>query len=594
MEDNKSDDSGKSAGDTEPESGAGAEGSKKGGKKKPVPRMLIGVAGGLGVLILVLIIVLVSKLSSGKLGTAGSAGAPNIGLVDLSKINSAADIKSLTGGQLKLDAAAIVPAASLALYNPSQHRLEIGFFRNVPPKEVQDQLSNVQSFSDISAMMPDVLFILSTKANLTQCDPSAVERYQVFVNKNLQGMAEYVNFDSGDGTGIAALSCRLEQPAAVYAVLKRGNLQEQVAGQAQWDMQMTGPLVMVQSVSRVHYDSTTAKSVAAAWNRMDDIVEVGYFAGELNTQDKAAIRAAKSIIAQTNKKPSVVISLYLSKGTTKLDLNNVMKYGVTFFRDAEAGIDFAGDEEKQGFYYIVSPDKTSQITGLRGSLGENEYIQGRLTHEANKIIGQTPCKFSWELVFDAPLMDVFYQPTEEEVARTEEAMEEPEKKDESTPFARVSAGESRREFGSVIALYYSVENDLSVGFYADQLTAAEKEQIKKNKDLWRYVNNKRPNMVMLFDFMRGSQEASIANLNSYTVYLSRDKIGAFYFPGSFDQKSIIRPVDSLKRDEIKKLSGELKDGGTVALRIKGDHAPKDSPTKFTWDVNVTAEVYQVR
>jgi hypothetical protein len=600
MEDNKSDDDRESTQNADSAAEVKVEAPKTSSKtKKQTPRWLIGVAAGMGILILVLVIVLIAKLSPGKSSPVAGPAGPEAAVLDLSKINSAADIKAITGGQLQLDDVLVAPGASLALYNPAQHRMEIGFFRVMPPKEAQDQLGNVQSFSEISAMTPDVLFILSLKSGLTQCDPSVVERYQVFANKNLQGSPEYESIDFSDGSGIASLGCRLDQPAVIYAGFKRDNSPENDSGtaaQSRWDLQMSGPLVVVQSVNKVHYDSANAISVAAIWNRMDNIVEVGYFATELGPQDRMAIRNSKSMLVQPAKKPSVVVSLYLNKDVMELELSNVVKYGVTFYRDPSVGLDFAGTDGKEGFYYIVSPDKTSQLSGLRGSLGENEYIQGRLKHEANKIIDQVPCKFSWELVFDTPLIDLFSEPAEsEETAVTKGGGgKEDQKEEENGSFARVSAGEARREFGTVIALFYSVENDLSVGFYADQLSAAEKEQIKKNKELWRYVNNKRPNMVMLFDFKRGSQDASVENLNSYTVYLARDKIGSFYFPGTYDQKSVTRPVDTLKRDEIKKLSGALKDGGTVSLRIKGEQIPKDSPTRFAWDVNVTAEVFQVR
>ena len=536
-----------------------------------------------------------------KVPQASPSSSTNAGpvVLDLAKIQSPAEIVSKVSGSFSVNQSTIAPLFAHVLYNPMLRRMEIGFFRLPLGVEAQQQLARLQGFADLPAIQPDIMISILLKRDATLCDRNAVDHYSIAI-KNINAPplpAQPVDLSLTDNSGISVFNCRLDQLAAVQLEMAQQTF-VQIAGKAntpvRWELKMSGPVTVLQAEAKIHYDSRKMVTTLAVWNKKDSVVEVGFFAVSLTPEEKNEIRSRRDLQAVNEKKPVIVASLFLAPGATELLAASVLRYGVTFYRNRAAGIDFPGAEDKQGFFFVVNPEKIGQLSGLQGYLIENEVIRGQLKHEAVKVLDQVSCKFSWDLLFDLPLVDVLADHSAEEIEAMKRLDQEAQQasKTDTGPYARLMIGSAAFEFSTVMGLYYSGEGDLAIGFYGYTLTAAEKEQVKKNKEFWRYVNNKRPNMVIFLDFKREAAEASLDNLISYTVYLHRDKIGSFFFPGGQDQLSFKKLAVEFAPDEIQKLIGALKTGGTVSLKMRGEHTSKTTANRFVWDVNSNIEIFQ--
>ncbi len=244
------------------------------------------------------------------------------------------------------------------------------------------------------------------------------------------------------------------------------------------------------------------------------------------------------------------------------------------------------------FYYVPTVQTTDQLRNLGGYLREGENVSGSLVHEVQKRMGGIPIKFSWALDFNTPIINSEVsnpspiQPGESpnlSAAGRREA-----------PFAQATAGSVSIEFKESFALYYPEEKDVAIGFYSEALTDAEREKIRANRFLWTYVNNKRPNLVLFLNLRRSTTHAEPDALIDYTAYFYRDKIGSFYFPGSYDRRSFKRLSMEITQNELRKLQGALRDGGEIEIDLKGSTVSKSISVPFSWDVNMKVPIRQVK
>ncbi|HQH28868.1 MAG TPA: hypothetical protein PLP17_15855, partial [Oligoflexia bacterium] len=277
-------------------------------KESRIPRWFVTFSVVVVLLIVILLIVLFGRLSSGPGGSPEASAPAETFTFDLAAVLTPADIKVITQGSAQVDQALIVPAASYALYNPAQRRLEIGFFRTPLAREVLEQLAKAQSFSDLTQVSPDIMFLIALKKSGSACEQAEIERYQVFINRNPEGAPEYLSMEFPDASGIVTIGCRFDQPAVVYAALRQDAQQQVEQGPAVrvfWDLRISSPAVVVPVTAKVAYDSTNAAAVVALWNKMDNTIEVGYFPSTLGADDREMMRKNKSLLAVPQKKPVV-------------------------------------------------------------------------------------------------------------------------------------------------------------------------------------------------------------------------------------------------------------------------------------------------
>lgn len=494
--------------------------------------------------------------------------------------------KPVSGGSVQVADKTLSLETSFVLYDPIKNRLEIGFFHNVPRNTVAAQARTTRSLTELTSIRPDVLFVLNFQFVAEACSRDLITEFKVGILGNPGRFPDDLQLDLAEQLGgITSLTCQLSEGADVQAKFKD---ELRVGDQTVvLDLLLHDKIVVVKTQGSVRYSSRDAKATLALWDKKKGKLEVGFFPSRVSARDMAAMRKNKSLVGIPDRSPSVVASMELQKGARRLDLSSMIQYGVTFYRDPQLGILFPGAKDYVGFFYVVGTDKTRQISKLRGFLRDNDLIEGKLAHAEKKDIRDIPFQFSWDLDFDAAVMDVYGEGGDEDE-------DEGLSKKRKGPYAQITAGRAVMEAKTVLGLYYPSEADLAVGFYGFDLSDSEKEQVRRNRVLWAYVNHKRPNMVLFFNFNRSANQASLEDLLEYTIYFYRDKIGSFHFPGQFDSRSVKRLKVELGEKEIQELSGRLEDNGVVQLKLKGKHVSKRIGERFSWDVNISAQILEVK
>ena len=502
----------------------------------------------------------------------------------------------VTSGSVSAGEREIMLTASFALYNPLRRRLEVGFYQKPLSLADRAEIKRVSTLDDVLSNRPDVVVRLDFNDKAQGCNKDQLRSYSVLLKSNPGGLPVADRYKFWESAfGIDEFECTFEEGSPLVAGFKQEAYKATRGGEMviRWDMRASGKIVFAAEEVSLQYASRTARAQVAIWNEEGNTVEIGFFQKRVPADERAEIRARKSMLALQNKKPVVVITLDLRKGEYKLSSNILTRYGVTFYRNADAEIDFPPDVEKVNFFYVPSAGVVTQFSSLSGLLKEREPLIGVMKHDAKKNFGKVPYRFSWDLSFDTPLIDVLSVSGRERrgaALRDEIPTKEPAV---SGFFARAAAGSVGVDFRSVFGLFYPRDGDLAVGFYAEDLTEKDKEAIRDKRFLWSYVNNKRPNMVMFFDFKRDEVKASPQGVLSLTTYFYRDKIGAFYFRGPHDRVSFKRQPEEMAPGEIQLLQGTLEEGSTLKVRMKGSRMSKRTNVKFSWDFNVTFPIKEV-
>lgn len=477
---------------------------------------------------------------------------------------------------------------SLSLYNPVSSVLEIGFFREPLSDSVRSRVEQLSSIKELAGLQPDVLLILQLENGAEICSRDAVLDYRMLFPKGLGGIASGTEIIlTQRKEAIVDLACTLRSGTQISALLK--DEQEHDAKSLQWDLSVEGMLKTTKKEHRLHYGSGSAKSTVAIWDKKSRRLEVGFFDGPVAFSEKQKMRKTKSL-SVLSKTPTVVLSMDLREENTKLQVSNLVNYGVRFYRNAEAGNLFPGKKDYVGFFFVAGGDRTRQIHRLRGFLKENELIEGSLRYTMKKELQEVPFVISWDLDFDAAVIDVF---SEAGADAESESLAEVSLMNRKGPYAQIRAGRSMMEAKTALALFYPSEGDIAVGLYGFELSEEEKEKVRRKRYLSAFVNNKRPNMVIFLNFERSAKTANQQSLLEYTIYFYRDKIGSFHFPGQYESRSFTRMKVEIKPDEIEKLKGDLRDGGVLELKMRGSHLSKRIGERFRWDLNISAPIMSV-
>lgn len=487
------------------------------------------------------------------------------------------DTLARVSGRIQSGETVIEPGAVYARYNRFHNRLELAFFASALPSAQQPLVTSLPTLTEVGTDKAQMLVTIGFDPEARKCEAALISSY----GAHIPGMRADFQFASVED-GLVDLVCNFADGAKISGHLKQAVLRKETP--FTWDLNFETRLIEKQIKPELNFGSTDANSILALWNNAADTVEVGFFGQEITAEDEGKVRALRTLTAIETKKPDVVLTLNLKKDTKNLVPGQITKYGVTFYRNEAKGLDFPGSSDKATFYYVVSGDESAPIAQLRGYLREKELISGHFQYSANKTIEDVPFRFSWDLKFDTLLVD----------ANLEESQKQAQTAKASGPYAKASIGKVQIDLKTVLAFMYPEQNGLALGFYADPLTPAEVEQVKKKKFLWAYVNNKRPNLVVFFDFSPGQTQIKRENLLGYTMYFYRDKIGSFYFPGEYDQQAQKKLAVEIKADELETFSGNLANGQPVQLKFHGSFIPKEIGERFSWDLDTKAEIVEIR
>ncbi|MCB0323471.1 MAG: RDD family protein [Bdellovibrionales bacterium] len=528
-------------------------------------------------------------------GAASTPSVPSTTDVVPNELSNGLLNVGVTQGTIRAGASKIAIAAAYGRYLAMENSLQVLFFREALTLEQRQELETAEKLDDLVTTSPDAVLSIRFAPGTTACERGAVQQILMVLYRSADGLSQGGEFELKPQNGFESLACQLQDGGVFSLTLNEQTTKQTSAGlvEVAWKISSRGVLTGVGSAGDVSYDWESAADQVALWDPERNSLTVGFFEAKLTSSERLQIRKANSLRAIEGKQPAVEISFDARENPQQLTPESLIKYGITFRRGVTDSISFPGADDTINFFYVPMVQAGERLWGLAGDLREGEAVRGGLTNSAEKQLEGIPVRFHWKLEFNTPVIDASSEPSATELA---DAANEPTKNVPSTegPHARATAGDATVEFQSVVALYYPESGDLAVGFYVDPISEAEREIIRSKRFLWTYVNEKRPNLVLLLDFRRTSSEVAFEELLSYTAYFYRDKIGSFYFPGQHDRRSFKKIEVELSRDEIRRLAGSTEEGGIVTLTMVGAHGTEEAGVQFSWDVDVSTKVLVVK
>jgi len=484
---------------------------------------------------------------------------------------------SSVGGFLKIGDEEIVMKDIVAVYDSFRERFRFYFFDEVLSDADEAKLKRKISVGFINSLSPFFSVELGAKRGSEVCDKDTL-RYQRYERKGkkLKFSAE------SEKKLIKSFHCRILQESKISAHFVK-SLQNEEDPEV-WDIQFNTELFISNEKESITFDSKNSKDIFAFKNISDegfDTVQIGFFEEELDDESKQLITDSKSFFVEGVQKPQAYASFDLAPDSEQFDLESIVKYGIVIFRDEAQGIEFPGEEDSISIYEIPNEQNASFLTEISGDLNDLSEIYGTMSRKMKYFIGTTELELNWRIDLDSLLNDFTIEP------------EEKEEEQEQGDFCRITSDGVELKLDHPVALYYPSEKDIAIGFYFEPLEDSEKMKVRKNRLIWNYVNDKRPNFVVFLDFKRDSEELSIDNLISYSVFLLRDRHGRLYFPGSHDRIQFKRIDVEIEKGEIGKLIGVFQDGEKLWLRMKSKRTSKRTNLEYFWNLNTEVELMDV-
>ncbi len=352
------------------------------------------------------------------------------------------------------------------------------------------------------------------------------------------------------------------------------------------------------------------KDSVAIWDPKESELFVGLYADLISESDRFGIKSTGLLPKKPN---SFSITFLLEQGATTLSQATVR--GVkTSYRSPNAG------DDPLSFSYVIKKE-LPVASGLGGDLSRESIVMGNSKQTAEKLLeGGKRVRLIWDLAFKAPIIHVSDggtssapksdpEPTKSsDRSSSGTSTESSSKTNPSSGSSSASSSDGIREgeYGTVSAddmamsvketfgLLYPETGAVSIGFYGQELTDADREAIRAKKVVTSLVNGKRPAMVFTLDFGKKGGEISRSSLTSYSAYFYRDSSGLFVFPGAYDTRSVRRASKDFQESEFSELSGKLEDGATLTMRTSGDNAPQEGFTKFAWKLGFKVKLFAVK
>lgn len=525
---------------------------------------------------------------------------------------------------------------SVLLYNDATAVLDIGFYRSLPATFNRELLSSVPSLAEVRGERPDLLLSIRF-AGERGCERGEVDSASLTFNAAPKGFPlaqpQITLIAVGPGAadaganalkpGLTGLKCRTtdsghaEGSFAASPRLSFKNESEIVT----LDLTFNGPLIRTSVANEVFYRSTDAQDTVALLSGKKNQISIGYFSQPLPVSASEKMRTSHSLLAVPDQQPDAVITFAYEPGTTKLSLDKVKSYSVTLYRSERANKALPGSESSTTAAFIGVPTDQLAASRLQGSLGEGLVVSGAFAGTTTKQIEGKPFKVGWNIQIMAPLLDVaeaslggdtvtVVEPTAAAAtpapsatpAAIATAAPQPTALPSATPgeffgdmpaaaqVASLTFDGTTLAFRSIVPIYYEDTGDLALGFFVDELTAAEIQEIQRRRLLQGGVKNRRPEMVIIFDFRAGTAKLDDKALVGYTIYFYRDASGQLGFSGVHDSISFKRPVEKFTATDRFGANGSLTRGAEVQLQLEGTSQSEKSPAAFKWSVNTAVTV----
>lgn len=400
--------------------------------------------------------------------------------------------------------------------------------------------------------------------------------------------ADAVAFEAEDPTTRRPLPSEQEKPSkgriiflglltllalVAVKVVKRAAQVKQappIAGAPGPELTLAPTSIVSRKKSGLRVNNTEVRPAAgiAVFHRKTHQLEIGFFRELIEPVNEEAIRTADTLEAVPGLAPDAILAITFTSDSHSCNMASVAEYHLTVFRrDESLGL----PAERVTFPVRRVGDAAGRSASLALDSLTCGFTQGDKVTAAFRgskqlqVRDETP-KLSWELDFDGFLIGPSGQP-----------------------------GVSFRSSDSKtsLALWNPQTAELSVGFFADELSMSTREKIRRS-GTFQDETNPRPDAVFAAT-LTDKTELSTNALKTYGMLFYRGRAGAVAFTGESDEAGLFFVPNATGGGTLEGFGGQLKERtyitGTFRNTIIKNIGGKDIP--FDWDVRFNTFVMDV-
>ena len=480
------------------------------------------------------------------------------------------------------------------IYYPFVGRIEVGFYPKKLSLELKQKMIGLQSLHNASNdIKPVAVFTLHTEPGVTVCTTSGVKSWSVRFYANGKNIEKGAFFDFKNATGgIVGLACQLKM-GSPFSFEVSQSTSKQAAGKRQefsWDLTASGPVYVLATKPKMSFNSKSYWQLGL-WDKENKSLGVGFFRERLNAEERLLVRENRDLSAVAGKKPDFKVSFEVVDGVTDFRRTNLRSFGVHFMRSEGndgRGFSFPGEKEEIGLYEIVSSEPSASLEDVSGYLFEAESVKATLKGSQEKEIEGSKVVFDWDVSLSSPVIDVLSEPVSSVVFDPDLA-----KINRAVPQetgGTIEAGKASAKIVDAMALFYPSEGNLVLGLYTSKLSDKHKKLIVRNKGVWQRSRVPSPNLVITLELKKGETTFSRSTINKLRFTFVRDRLGDFFFPGTYDRATIKKETKDFSDANLPYVAGLAENAGNIAMRINGSHVSQKSGLAFSWKLEVSEAI----
>jgi hypothetical protein len=494
----------------------------------------------------------------------------------------------LASGYVKLGDQKIAIVDAIAAYYPVYNKLEIAFYREKLPQDLRKTLASLPSLKSDAVVSPDFIAEVFLRKGTTVCSNASISQYRASAYLLKGGVRQDLIFDFQNSSGgITEFNCLIDNGGQLNLTLAQATTKVLETGEkidVKWEAKAIGAMWYLPSSGEFEYSALNTTPMFL-WRPSSHELEVGYFLEKLVEEDYSKARSQKSLYSINGKSPQVSLIFAIDPVATTFDLKNLQSYKIVFNRNDEVGPRFPGEKNKVVLAF-EDPERTwTNLAQFSGELSEGSSLHFAMNNWVDHRIGDTNYLFKWFLNTTGKIIDV------EADSKSSFAVEGlTESLAPTKSQGQIAVGNAKAEFKSAVAQYFKSEGEVLVAFYQEELTVAERAEIKKRKSVWSQINEKLPNLVVFMKLKPGANEFLRENILNYRLVFVREKLGQFYFPGPSERLVVKQLGEELTATNSGYLAGKIQDGEKISFLLKGEQASQGK-LETTWDLQVLEDLF---
>lgn len=310
------------------------------------------------------------------------------------------------------------------------------------------------------------------------------------------------------------------------------------------------------------------KDSLALYFEEKNIIKIGFFRRELNSEEKETLISKKALSILDNKKPDLVANINLRKNAKSCSYSTVRSISLSFYKDIKL-FEFDGKLPFKSFSRITGKAPTIELSNLGCELRNGSQLYANMQSSATVTDPNDPKKesqFQWNLFVNTPLYLI-------------------SKQGDNT----VSYSSERAQTN--IAIYIPETNQIKISFFSMPLTFEEMGHLINLQSLTAF-EKKKPEAILTLDIKEGARILSLDSIKSSKMTLFRD-VGSITFPGSNDEMSFVRSDAFDQTTDVANFNAIISDNERISGSLKGSSKAiiNGNDFYFDWDLIIDTKLY---